>query len=166
MQRREFLKLSALGVGAMALRGSGPAKALKAPWYAQEVKSVYQICEGCFWRCGIVAHAVGNRVYKVEGYEANPKSRGRLCPRGQGAPQTTYDPDRLKRPLIRVEGSQRGEGKYRVATWEEALDHIAKKMLEIREKYGPEAIAFFGNGTGDYWFVEFLRADWGRPIAA
>ena len=31
MQRREFLKLSALGVGAMALRGSGPAKALKAP---------------------------------------------------------------------------------------------------------------------------------------
>lgn len=92
MQRREFLKLSALGVGAMALRGSGPAKALKAPWYAQEVKSVYQICEGCFWRCGIVAHAVGNRVYKVEGYEANPKSRGRLCPRGQGAPRPPTTP--------------------------------------------------------------------------
>jgi thiosulfate reductase/polysulfide reductase chain A len=166
MQRREFLKLSALGAGALALRGSGPVKAAPTPWYAQEVKSVYQICEGCFWRCGIVAHAVGNRVYKVEGYEANPKSRGMLCPRGQGAPQTTYDPDRLKRPLIRVEGSERGEGRYRVATWEEALDYVAQKMLAIKERYGPEAIAFFGHGTGDYWFVDFLPAAWGSPNAA
>jgi thiosulfate reductase/polysulfide reductase chain A len=166
MQRREFLKLSALGAGALALRGSGPVKAARAPWYAQEVKSVYQICEGCFWRCGIVAHAVGNRVYKVEGYEANPKSRGMLCPRGQGAPQTTYDPDRLKRPLIRVEGSERGEGRYRVATWEEALDYVAQKMLAIKERYGPEAIAFFGHGTGDSWFVDFLPAAWGSPNAA
>ncbi|APD09793.1 MULTISPECIES: molybdopterin-dependent oxidoreductase [Thermus] len=166
MQRREFLKLSALGAGALALRGSGPAKATKAPWYAKEVRSVYQICEGCFWRCGIVAHAVGNRVYKVEGYEANPKSRGRLCPRGQGMPQTTYDPDRLKRPLIRVEGSSRGEGRYRVATWEEALDYVAQKMLAIKEAYGPEAIAFFGHGTGDTWFVDYLPAAWGSPNAA
>ena len=166
MQRREFLKLSTLAAGALALKGSGPAKALKAPWYRQEVKSVYQICEGCFWRCGIVAHAVGNRVYKVEGYEANPKSRGRLCPRGQGMPQTTYDPDRLKRPLIRVEGSQRGEGKYRVTTWEEALDYVAERMMKIKEEYGPEAIAFFGHGTGDSWFVDFLPAAWGSPNAA
>ncbi|WP_252829284.1 molybdopterin-dependent oxidoreductase [Thermus scotoductus] len=81
-------------------------------------------------------------------------------------PQTTYDPDRLKRPLIRVEGSQRGEGKYRVTTWEEALDYVAERMMKIKEEYGPEAIAFFGHGTGDSWFVDFLPAAWGSPNAA
>lgn len=78
----------------------------------------------------------------------------------------TYDPDRLKRPLIRVEGSQRGEGKYRVTTWEEALDYVAERMMKIKEEYGPEAIAFFGHGTGDSWFVDFLPAAWGSPNAA
>lgn len=92
MQRRDFLKLSTLAAGALALRGSTPAKAVRALWYQGEVRSVFQICEGCFWRCGIVAHAVGNRVYKVEGYEANPKSRGRLCPRGKEPPRPPMTP--------------------------------------------------------------------------
>ncbi|WP_252829286.1 twin-arginine translocation signal domain-containing protein [Thermus scotoductus] len=92
MQRREFLKLSTLAAGALALKGSGPAKALKAPWYRQEVKSVYQICEGCFWRCGIVAHAVGNRVYKVEGYEANPKAGAGSAPGARACPRPPTTP--------------------------------------------------------------------------
>ncbi len=168
LERRDFLKLSAAGLGALALVGAGSSRvrAAPVPWYRKEVKTVYQICEGCFWRCGIVAHAVGNRVYKVDGYEANPKSRGRLCPRGQAAPLTTYDPDRLKKPLIRIEGSARGEGRYRQATWEEALDYIAERMLKIREAYGPEAVAFFGHGTGDYWFLDHLAPAWGSPNAA
>ncbi len=168
LTRRDFLRLSAAGIGALAVVGAGGARSRRLParWYQRDPRTVYQICEGCFWRCGIVAHVVGNRVYKVDGYEANPKSRGRLCPRGQAAPLTTYDPDRLKKPLIRMEGSTRGDGRYRQATWEEALDYVAERMLQIRKVYGPEAVAFFGHGTGDSWFVDHLAAAWGSPNAA
>lgn len=143
IKRRSFLKLSAATVGALGVGvGLAPqAKAARA-WYDQEVKTVFSYCENCFWRCGIKAFVAGGRVFKVEGYAENPKSRGKLCPRGQGAPAQTYDPDRLKKPLIRIEGSQRGEGRYREATWEEALDYIAQKMLGLKEKYGPESVAF------------------------
>ena len=169
LPRRNFLKLSAAAVGAVSVGGAvtltSRSKAAPA-WYTKEVKQVFSICENCFWRCGIKASVVGNRVYKVDGYKENPKSRGMLCPRGQGAPAQTYDPDRLKKPLIRIEGSQRGDGRYREATWEEALDYIAKKMLDLKEQYGPESIAFFGHGTGDGWFVDFLPAAWGSPNAA
>lgn len=167
IKRRSFLKLSAATVGALGVGvGLAPqAKAARA-WYDQEVKTVFSYCENCFWRCGIKAFVAGGRVFKVEGYAENPKSRGKLCPRGQGAPAQTYDPDRLKKPLIRIEGSQRGEGRYREATWEEALDYIAQKMLGLKEKYGPESVAFFGHGTGDSWFVDFLPAAWGSPNAA
>lgn len=168
LQRRSFIKLSAAAVGAVGVGGvavmSNRAKA--SPWYNKEVKTVYSICENCFWRCGVKVSVVGNRVYKADGYKENPKSRGMLCPRGQGAPAQTYDPDRLKKPLIRVEGSERGSGQYREASWEEALDYIAKKMLVLKQNHGTESIAFFGHGTGDFWFVDFLPAAWGSPNAA
>lgn len=155
--------MGAVGVGGVAMM-SNRAKA--SPWYNKEVKTVYSICENCFWRCGVKASVVGNRVYKVDGYAENPKSRGMLCPRGQAAPVQTYDPDRLKKPLMRVEGTERGAGRYREASWEEALDYIAKKMLAMKEQYGTESMVLFGHGTGDTWFVDFLSGIWGTPNAA
>ncbi|HWG84014.1 MAG TPA: molybdopterin-dependent oxidoreductase, partial [Deinococcales bacterium] len=170
LSRRSFMGLSAATVGAVtvgaaALRGS-TASAAKAPWHKGKVEKVYSICENCLWRCGIVASVVNGRVHKVDGYAENPKSRGKLCPRGQGAVAQLYDPDRLKKPLIRVEGTKRGDGKYREATWDEALDLIASRMQAIKKEHGPEAIAFFAHGTGDTWFAEHLPAAWGSPNAA
>lgn len=49
-------------------------------------------------------------------------------------------PERLLYPLKRVEGTKRGEGRYERITWEEALDTIAAKMIECRDKYGPLSI--------------------------
>ena len=45
-----------------------------------------------------------------------------------------------KKPLIRV--GERGENKWREASWDEALDLVASKMLEIKQKYGPESFVF------------------------
>lgn len=50
-----------------------------------------------------------------------------MCARGQAGLRQTYDRDRIKTPLIRVEGTRRGEYAYRSASWEEAWDFIAKK---------------------------------------
>jgi len=177
MDRRQFLKLSAATVGAATVSGTASAQALPdwipnpfAPmppqWFDGDVKQVYSYCENCFWKCGIQVSVEGGKVRKVDGYAANPKSRGMLCPRGQGAPTQTYDPDRLKRPLIRIEGTERGEGQYREASWDEAFSYIAEKMFAIRDEYGTEATAWFGHGSGDKWFASYLPGAWGSPNAA
>ena len=48
---------------------------------------------------------------------------GRICVRGKHAPEILYSKDRLTTPLIRV--GEKGEGKFRKASWEEALDYTA-----------------------------------------
>lgn len=177
MDRREFLKLSAASVGAATVAGQASAQSLLdripnpfAPlppqWFDGDVETVYSYCENCFWKCGIEVKVAGGKVRKVDGYATNPKSRGMLCPRGQGAPTQTYDPDRLKRPLIRVEGTERGDGQYREASWDEALDYIAEKMFQIRDEHGTESVAWFGHGSGDTWFASYLPGAWGSPNAA
>ncbi len=103
-------------------------------------REVYTMCEMCVWRCGVKAKVKDNVVYKLDGNPFHPHSRGMLCPRGQAGVATLYDPDRLKYPLIRK--GARGEGKWVRASWEEALDYVASRMLEIKDTYGPEAMVF------------------------
>ena len=62
-----------------------------------------------------------------------------LCAKGNSAMQTLYNPARLEYPMKRV--GEKGEGKFERCTWEEALEGIAAKLLENREKYGPWSYA-------------------------
>ncbi len=173
VSRRGFLKGSATAVAALALadRAVQPfldslaRLGLPLPWYRQGgVKTTYNYCDMCPWRCGIVVQSVNGRVYKIDGNPKDPKSRGMLCGRGQAGVSFTYDPDRLTQPLIRT--GARGEGKFRQATWDEALDTAAKAMLRIKDSDGPEAVAFFGHTSGDFWFTDYLPQAWGSPNAA
>jgi thiosulfate reductase/polysulfide reductase chain A len=173
LKRREFLKLAGATAGvAVATGGLRKASAenlpppIPKPGDIREYETVYSICENCLWRCGIQVKVAGGRVLSVNGYAENPKSRGMLCARGLGSVAQRYDADRLKRPLIRIEGSKRGEGRYREASWEEALDKVAEGFLKIKAEHGPEAVAWFGHGSGDSWFVDYLPAAWGSPNAA
>lgn len=170
--RRAFLKGSAAAAGALALASRGLDAAatelrrlgMPAPWYRGQVKITYNYCDICPWRCGIVVKSVGGRVYKIDGNPKDPKSRGMLCARGQAGVSFLYDPDRLKQPMIRT--GERGEGKFRTVTWEEALDYSAKKMTEIKDQYGPESVAFMGHTSGDFWFTDYLSQAYGSPNSA
>ncbi len=131
ISRRTFLK-GAVGVaaGASLLK---PSKA-KAKSITKQVKWHPSICNFCSTTCSIMvaSRKVGNKVkaVKIEGNGKNSLNRGRICARGQTGLQLLYNPDRLKYPLIRVEGSKRGEWKFRKATWEEAIEYIFKKINE------------------------------------
>ncbi|RMF99423.1 MAG: nitrate reductase, partial [Nitrospirae bacterium] len=72
--------------------------------------------------------------------------------------------DRLKVPLIR--SGNRGDGKYRKASWDEALGYVAEKMASIRDKYGPEAMALLMHGPGGAFFMNLLQAYGSMNIAA
>jgi thiosulfate reductase / polysulfide reductase chain A len=144
VSRREFLKLGGLSLGAV---GAGqfipPLLARAAQGDTSPITDdgyIYTMCEMCVWRCGVRAKVEDDRVVKLEGNPDHPHSRGKLCARGQSGLMNIYDPDRVLTPLIRA--GKRGEGLFRKASWDEALDITAKGMLAIKEKYGPEAMVF------------------------
>jgi len=64
--------------------------------------------------------------------------QARPCPKGYAQAQMIYDPGRVKYPMKRVGG--RGEGRFERISWDEALDTIATKLVEVKEEYGPYSI--------------------------
>ncbi len=101
------------------------------------------------------------KVIKLEGNPEHPHSQGKLCARGQSGLMNTYDPDRVLTPLIRV--GKRGEGKFRQASWEEALDLVASKMLDIKQKFGPEAMLFSSTHNISQPVFENILYSFGSP---
>ena len=129
LSRRNFLRLSGATAAAAGLASVGVNTALASgvtPGTLTYDKLVPTMCEQCVWRCGLYAKIKDGKVVKLDGNPNNPHSNGKLCARGQSGIMTTYDPDRITTPLIRV--GARGEGKFRRASWDEALDLVAQNM--------------------------------------
>ncbi|HBL31250.1 MAG TPA: nitrate reductase [Acidobacteria bacterium] len=163
LSRRRFLQIS---TGAAGLAAAGCLSGPKVPeWIgpaeaADEIRTIPTYCDVCFWKCGAIATTRNGRLWKIEGNPRDPLSRGRLCPRGTGGVGAHFDRTRLTSPLIRRQ--QRGAEEWVEVTWGEALDHIAGKMLEIKERYGPEAMALFSHGIGANFLKHTLKA-FGTP---
>ncbi len=85
-----------------------------------------------------------------------PSNQGLLCVKGKFAYDFINHKDRLKYPMIRK------NGKLERATWEEALDLVASKIKEVKENYGPDAVAGFSSARtvneDNYLFQKFIRA--------
>ncbi len=172
--RRKFIKIGSLGLGAAALTTGlanwvvGSASSKNSSNGSQSLaygKKVATYCEVCFWKCAGWAYVTPNgQIQKIIGNDDDPQCNGRLCPRGTGGVGMFSDPDRLKTPLIRV--TKDGEQTYREATWDEALNFIATKMKEIREKHGPESMALFNHGSSGKYFTHLLNAFGSNNVAA
>lgn len=166
ISRRDFLKLGAAATTALGVGQMLPPKVAKAARESGQLNAdgdgtISSMCEMCVWRCGLIAKIKDGRVVKLEGNPEHPHSRGNLCPRGQSGLMNTYDPDRVLTPLIRV--GKRGEGKFRKASWDEALDLVASKMLEIKQKYGSEAMVFSSTHNLSQPLFENLLYAFGSP---
>jgi thiosulfate reductase/polysulfide reductase chain A len=120
-------------------------------------ESVYSICGMCTVRCPIQVEVEDGVVKWIEGNPQDPGMAGRLCAKGSAGIAMLYDYERPQQPLIR-EG-KRGEGKWKKATWDEALDYIADKLKAIIKKDGARAIALSDRG-GPFRDIHrsFLRA--------
>ena len=166
LTRRQFIQ-----IGGAALGGAAVASGLTTKWWGLDRNPipdpgtegdvvVASFCELCFWGCGVKAHVKDGRVTKVVGNPDHPLSRGMLCPRGAGANGMLYDPDRLKKPLVRRQ--KRGEDVFEEVSWDAALNRVGEGLLEVKRKHGPEAVALFTHGSGGSWFKHFMKA-WGSP---
>ena len=161
LSRRSFLKLSGATMLAAGLASTGVKVALAQESGLTYDKIVPTMCEQCVWRCGVLAKVKDGKVVKLDGNPRHPHSNGKLCARGQSGIMTTYDPDRITTPLIRV--GARGEGRFRRASWDEALDLVAQNMLDIKQKYGAEAMIFSATHNLSQPLFENLLYAFGSP---
>ena len=106
-------------------------------------------CPYCGVGCGVAATVDGEHVLRVTGDGNHPANAGRLCVKGTALPETLSGEGRLLHPTLRGQ---------RLA-WNDALDLVATRLAGTREKYGPDAIAFYLSGqllTEDYYVANKL----------
>lgn len=152
ISRRSFLQATSItGIAAAVAGPSGEglvAQAHAAPARRKdETKIVKTSCRACIHNCGVLAHVRNGRVVKVEGNPEFPMSKGTLCAKGLAGVWALYNPNRNKYPLIRV--GRRGENKWKRISWKEAIDIIAKKLMEARRKWGAESVLVSTGGGGN-----------------
>jgi len=141
LTRRAFIQTSAATGGwlaaglpfaqpvtsAMTVRQAKAAGAPEGEWVATA-------CQGCTQWCAIQIFVQDGRAVRVRGNPLSKTNHGFVCPRGHLIPQQTYDSDRLKVPMKRTNPAK-GRGvdpKFVPITWDEALDIVADKMMELR----------------------------------
>ncbi|MBI4683209.1 MAG: molybdopterin-dependent oxidoreductase [Nitrospirae bacterium] len=92
----------------------------------------------CPSECGISVLVENGIAKKIYGNPHSLINNGAFCAKGASGLQLTYSPHRIKTPLMR--SGERGEDKWKEITWEEAANFIAKKLIDIKQKYGPESV--------------------------
>ncbi len=107
-------------------------------------RTVYSMCGMCATRCPIEVKVEDGRVAWLQGNPHDKAMGASLCARGAAGIPLEYDDERLQTPLIRT--GARGAGRWRRASWDEALDYIAEKLRETIEAYGPRGIALSDRG--------------------
>ncbi len=120
-----------------------------------EEVSLPTVCGICPGGCGVLATVKDGRLTKVGPLPGHPQ--GMLCLRGRHGPAVVHSPRRLIRVLKR--SGPVGRFAFTEYTWDGALDEIAAKLLEIKEKWGAQALASFsGRGGFEQCVREFFAA--------
>ncbi|MFZ1898051.1 formate dehydrogenase subunit alpha [Methanoregula sp.] len=101
-----------------------------------DLKYVATTCPYCGVGCGLNLVVQDGKCVGVEPYKRSPINEGKLCPKGATCWEPVHSPDRLTKPLIK-----KGD-KFEEASWDEALDLIAKKFKETSDKSGPKSLGF------------------------
>lgn len=121
----------------------------------EEQRSVSTICSFCGTGCGLVVSAENDTIVKVAGDKNSPVSHGETCIKGLQGWGYVQSERRLTQPLVRK------NGKLEPATWDEALDAVAKAVHRVEGQYGADAFGCFSSSraTNEMNFLaqKFMR---------
>jgi anaerobic selenocysteine-containing dehydrogenase len=101
----------------------------------------------CPSTCALDVELLDERtIGRIHGAKANTYTAGVICAKVARYADRVHHPDRLKKPLVRA--GAKGEGGWKEASWEAALDLVAEKFMAAEEKYGSETVwPYFYAGT-------------------
>ncbi|AQS65965.1 molybdopterin-dependent oxidoreductase [Streptomyces pactum] len=166
LSRRDLLRIGAAAGAAVAGLGAieiarDPQTGVTPEGAGARPVTVPSLCQMCTTACGIVGHVADGRLLRITGNPEDPNSQGSVCAKGVAGPSVLYDPFRMLYPLKRV--GERGSGRWRRVSWDEAYDEMATRLKEIRERGKPEEFAFQqGRNRSADIVARFLNA-YGTP---
>ncbi len=162
--RRTFLKRTGLALGGGALATALPpammqrSQAQAKATAAGEVVKKKSVCTHCSVGCGVVAEVQGGVWTGQEPDFDSPFNLGAHCAKGASVREHGHGERRLKYPMKKV------GGKWQRISWDQAIEEIGDKCLEIRGEYGPDSVYWLGsakfNNEQAYLFRK-LAAMWG-----
>jgi formate dehydrogenase alpha subunit len=130
-----------------------PSRRAGRTWDARVVDTVCAFC-GC--GCRVRLHVVDGRVVRVTADVEKAPNHGNLCVKGRYGYSFIDHPDRLTRPLVRV------DGELVPSYWDEALDLVAERLGAIKREHGPDSIAGFASARctneENYLFQKLVRS--------
>jgi formate dehydrogenase alpha subunit len=115
-----------------AARGQGRAK---------DLKKVRTTCTYCGVGCqlDLNVNPKTNRIVRTTTDTDSIVNGGNTCVKGRFGFQFVHSPERLTKPLIR------DNGEFHEASWDEALEHAGRRLAEVRDRYGPDGLAFLSS---------------------
>src|SRR5829696_3650511 len=164
LDRRTFLKRSGLAVGGLAAVGTIPFGSVRkaaaagptAPAAPIEIRK--NICTHCSVGCTVTAEVQNGVWLGQEPSWESPINRGTHCAKGAAVRELIHGERRLKYPMKLV------GGEWQRVSWDQAIDEIGAKLLQIREQAGADSVYWLGSAKftneGSYLFRK-LGAFWG-----
>ncbi len=129
--RRDFLKYTGSTLALSSFGSSlSPEEAAAQELRIKNAKQTTTVCPYCSVGCSILVHTADGKVVNTEGDPDSPINEGTLCPKGASLFQMANNPTRLTKPLYRAPG----EAEWKEVEWEWALDQIARKVIDTRDR--------------------------------
>jgi formate dehydrogenase major subunit len=164
LDRRAFLRRSGLGAGSLAALGALPLGAIGAaeagppppPGAAVAIRK--NVCTHCSVGCSVIAKVANGVWIGQEPDYDSPINRGSHCCKGAAVRDDVLSERRLRYPLKLV------DGQWTRLSWDRAIDEIGDKLLDIREKAGPDSVYWLGSAkfTNEAAYLNRkLAAYWG-----
>lgn len=135
MKRRDFLKVAGITGAGLALSEMGfnvkPVEAASQTIRIHNSEEFYSVCTFCSCGCGMICSVKDGKMINLEGDPDHIVSEGALCSKGSAMAVMPNSDQRIRNPLYRAPRSN----KWEEISWEEAIDKVARKFMEVRDEH-------------------------------
>jgi len=132
-------------------------------------RTVRTICPYCGVGCTLELYIRGDYIYQVDAPLDGVANRGLLCVKGRYGLDFIYHPHRITQPMVRKTRQRPGArtpaqslDEWEPISWDEALDMVAERLVQIYREHGPRAIAAYGSAKAtnedNYLLQKLFRA--------
>jgi anaerobic selenocysteine-containing dehydrogenase len=123
-----------------------PVVAPPKTWGGSTVQTACPLdCPDC---CSLAVSVERGRIVKIDGSRLAPSTDGYICGKVRRFDRRVYSDERVLHPAVRV--GRKGHAEFKPVSWDEALDLIARKMLDARDQFGAESVLpyYYGGSNG------------------
>ncbi|KLU59299.1 dimethyl sulfoxide reductase DmsA precursor [Peptococcaceae bacterium CEB3] len=156
ISRRQFIggtAALAAGTGLFSFRMLTKLDPAAAAQSSAEPVLYRNVCpRNCYDTCSQISYVQDGVLQRVEGDPKQTYTNGKLCVKGYTYTRRVYSPDRVKYPMKQT---SRGSGHWTRISWDEAMDTIAKKILDLKKRYGSTLPICFDKYSGNFGILHY-----------